>query len=252
MNELTVFKNEKFGSVRVVEIKGEPWFVGKDVAEVLGYTNPNKALTDHCKGVTKRYIPHPQGNGTLEVNTIPESDIYRLIFRSKLPEAERFEDWVVKEILPSIRKHGTYSKPMSQLEMLAEMAKAAVEQEKRLAEHERKLANISMDIEERKKDAELLSKRLNNLNGVDLEGTPRAVLCKMVKAYAIKKGLTFSQAWEDFKSCFNTAYGTNIGLLITNYKRANGITVKITLPEYLEAVNRVDDGIRVADKMLNR
>lgn len=108
MNELKIFENPEFGKVRMMMINNEPYFVGKDVAEMLGYTNTNKALSDHCKGVTKCYIPHPQGNGTLEVNIIPERDVYRLIMRSKLPSAERFEEWVVGEVLPAIRKHGAY------------------------------------------------------------------------------------------------------------------------------------------------
>ena len=108
MNELKIFENPEFGKVRMMVINNEPYFVGKDVAEMLGYTNTNKALSDHCKGVTKCYIPHPQGNSTLEVNIIPERDVYRLIMRSKLPSAERFEEWVVGEVLPSIRKHGAY------------------------------------------------------------------------------------------------------------------------------------------------
>ena len=108
MNELKIFENPEFGKVRMMVINNEPYFVGKDVAEMLGYTNTNKALSDHCKGVTKCYIPHPQGNSTLEVNIIPERDVYRLIMRSKLPSAEKFEEWVVGEVLPSIRKHGAY------------------------------------------------------------------------------------------------------------------------------------------------
>ena len=111
MNELKIFENPEFGKVRMMVINNEPYFVGKDVAEMLGYTNTNKALSDHCKGVTKCYIPHPQGNSTLEVNIIPERDVYRLIMRSKLPSAERFEEWVVGEVLPAIRKTGSYSQP---------------------------------------------------------------------------------------------------------------------------------------------
>lgn len=109
MNEIKIFENAEFGKVRTVIIDGEIWFVGKDVVELLGYTNTSKTLSDHCKGVTKCYIPHPQGNGTLEVNIIPERDLYRLIMRSKLPSAERFEEWVVGDVLPSIRKTGFYS-----------------------------------------------------------------------------------------------------------------------------------------------
>lgn len=89
---------------------GEPWFVAKDVAVVLGYSNPQKAVRDHCKaaipvGVNESFTLDPQ------TVIIPERDVYRLIMRSKLPSAERFEEWVVGEVLPSIRKTGQYIKP---------------------------------------------------------------------------------------------------------------------------------------------
>lgn len=106
-------------AVRVVTINGEPWFVAKDVAEVLGYSNSRKAVRDHCKaakpiGGNESFLPMPVGvneSFTLDpqTNIIPERDVYRLVMRSKLPAAERFEEWVVGEVLPSIRKTGNYS-----------------------------------------------------------------------------------------------------------------------------------------------
>lgn len=92
--------------IRVIDIDGEPWFVASDVAGVLGYSNPRKAIADHCKGVTKRDAP--TSGGIQRISFIPERDVYRLIMRSNMPAAERFEDWVVGEVLPSIRRHGGY------------------------------------------------------------------------------------------------------------------------------------------------
>ena len=109
MSDLSVFAFDS-QAVRVVMVDGEPWFVGKDVAEVLGYTNHNKALGDHCKGVTKRY-PLSTPGGTQELRIISEPDMLRLIVGSKLPAAERFERWVFEEVLPSIRKTGAYVDP---------------------------------------------------------------------------------------------------------------------------------------------
>ena len=107
-NKLEIFASNEFGSLRTLECDGKVMFVASDVAKTLGYTNTSKAISDHCRYVTKRYIPHPQGKGTLEVNFIPEGDVYRLITHSKLPTAERFESWVFDEVLPSIRKTGSY------------------------------------------------------------------------------------------------------------------------------------------------
>ena len=107
MNELQIFNNEEFGSVRTVEIDGKPYFSASDVAAALGYSNPRKAIIDHCKGVTKRDTPTTSGVQT--INFIPEGDIYRLIVSSKLPSAEKFETWVFDEVIPDIRKHGIYA-----------------------------------------------------------------------------------------------------------------------------------------------
>lgn len=109
-NTMQVFNNPEFGELRTVEEGGKIFFVASDVANMLGYKNPRKAVSDHCRCVTKRYVPHPQGKGILEVNAIPEGDVYRLIVSSKLPAAEKFESWVFDEVLPDIRKYGMYAK----------------------------------------------------------------------------------------------------------------------------------------------
>lgn len=107
-NDLSIFSNEEFGSVRVIVQDGKPWFIASDVAKALGYERPNDAVNTHCKKVNKfSYGDSPRG--AQPYNIIPESDVYRLIMRSNLPNAERFQDWVVEEVLPSIRKTGNYS-----------------------------------------------------------------------------------------------------------------------------------------------
>lgn len=106
MNELQIFSNQQFGEIRTLEESGNPLFCGSDVAKALGYTNPNKAINDHCRAITKRDTPI---SGKLQsINFITEGDVYRLITHSKLPAAEEFESWVFDEVLPSIRKHGAY------------------------------------------------------------------------------------------------------------------------------------------------
>ena len=114
-NNLEIFSSNEFGELRTINENGKVMFIASDVAKMLGYTNTSKAISDHCRYVTKRYIPHPQGKGTLEVNFIPEGDVYRLITHSKLPAAEKFESWVFDEVLPSIRKTGSYTaKPLDE------------------------------------------------------------------------------------------------------------------------------------------
>ena len=108
MNTLQVFENPKFGSIRTVEIDGEPWLVGKDVAVALGYEKPTdtvrKRVDEEDRGVSKIETP----SGTQEMTIINESGLYSLILSSKLPSAKKFKRWVTSEVLPSIRKTGGY------------------------------------------------------------------------------------------------------------------------------------------------
>ena len=112
MNELQIFEHPTFGKIRTI-IDGEKiLFHAKDVATALGYSNPSKAIKDHCKGVTKRY--YLSDGGKQLTNFIPEGDIYRLAAKSELPGAEKFESWIFDELLPKIRKTGFYSiRPMT-------------------------------------------------------------------------------------------------------------------------------------------
>ena len=129
MNDLMVFSNDEFGEVRTVEINGEPWFVGKDIADALGYgkgKSLNNAVANHVddedKGVTEMMTP----GGMQQMTIVNESGMYALIFGSKLPSAKKFKRWVTSEVLPSIRKTGEYK------------------QEKNYDEHEK--AKIEIDL----------------------------------------------------------------------------------------------------------
>lgn len=117
--------NFEGAAIRALEIDGEPWFVGKDVAEALGYSDPTTAIRSHCKGVQKLH-PLQTGGGVQEVRILSEPDVLRLIVSSTLPAAERFERWVFEEVLPSIRKTGSYSaRPAATpLKLTTEAAKA--------------------------------------------------------------------------------------------------------------------------------
>ena len=126
--QLQVFNHEQFGDVRIIEEDGRVLFCGKDVAAALGYDSPRKAVRDHCPHGTKRSIGVMTGkkaDGTpamqnVEMTFIPEGDLYRLIVRSKLPAAERFEKWVFDEVLPTIRKTGGYGQPVD-MELLTQV-----------------------------------------------------------------------------------------------------------------------------------
>ncbi|WP_270289399.1 ORF6C domain-containing protein [Enterocloster citroniae] len=120
MNDIKIFNNEEFGQVRTVKIEGKIYFVASDAARALGYEKPANAVAMHCRYTLKQGIPHPQNpDKQIEVNVIPEGDMYRLITHSKLESAERFESWVFDDVLPSIRQNGYYENPNMSTEMKA-------------------------------------------------------------------------------------------------------------------------------------
>lgn len=107
-NEIEIFKNEEFGEIRTLLINDEPWFVGKDVTEILGYSNPSKALSDHVDEEDKLNNKSLSSLGQRGGWIINESGLYSLMLSSKLPNAKKFKRWITSEVLPSIRKHGAY------------------------------------------------------------------------------------------------------------------------------------------------
>lgn len=132
MNNLAIYENEEFGTVRTVVVDGEPWFVGKDVAEALGYSNSRKALLDHVDDEDKGVTNCDTLGGNQNLTIINESGVYALIFGSKLPNAKKFKHWVTSEVLPSIRKTGSYNLPGTYKEALQQLL-IQVEENERLA-----------------------------------------------------------------------------------------------------------------------
>lgn len=111
MNEIKVFENPAFGSIRTLKKDDEPWFVGKDVAEVLGYTDTSQAIRKHVDSEDKGVVEMTTPGGKQRITIINESGLYSLILSSKLPTAKAFKRWITSEVLPSIRKHGAYMTP---------------------------------------------------------------------------------------------------------------------------------------------
>lgn len=107
--EIQIFKNDEFGQVRTTTINGEPWFVGKDVADILGYSNPRDAIAKHVDDDDRNTVAIRDGKGNPNQTIINESGLYALIIGSKLPTAKKFKRWVTSEVLPSIRKTGSYT-----------------------------------------------------------------------------------------------------------------------------------------------
>lgn len=147
MNELQIFNNEEFGSVRTITKDNKTYFVGNDVAKALGYSETAKAIRTHCKGVSEMDIPTNGGVQTMKM--ITEGDIYRLVIKSKLPQAEKFESWVFDNVLPSIRKNGGYIAGQETLSDEELMAKALLVANNKIKERdaiiERQQSKIEAD-----------------------------------------------------------------------------------------------------------
>lgn len=140
MRDILVFSNSEFGNIRTVSIDGGPWFVGKDVAEILGYSNPQKALRDHVDEEDRTMNESFTVNGTMVI-LINESGLYSLILSSKLESAKRFKRWVTSEVLPSIRKNGGYIQGQENLSDNEIIANALVVANRILADREKRLEN---------------------------------------------------------------------------------------------------------------
>ena len=134
MNELQIFNSDEFGEIRTVEINGEPWFVGKDISDALGYQNGSRDIDRHVDEDDRQIASISDGNQNRNAIVINESGIYALVFGSKLESAKRFKHWITSEVLPQIRKTGSYGIAKTPTEMLVLMAQELDKQSKAVLE----------------------------------------------------------------------------------------------------------------------
>lgn len=167
MNELQIFKNEEFGEVRSLNIGGEPWFVGKDVADILRYTNSRKAINDHVDDEDKGVTKCDTLGGKQDLIIINESGLYSLILSSKLPTAKKFKRWVTSEVLPAIRKTGNYQIPTDPMVALKLMFEAQTQTND-------KVEHIQEDVKELK-DNKLLNPGQYNYLGTQIRKRVREI-----------------------------------------------------------------------------
>ena len=176
MNEMQVFQNHEFGSIRTIYKADSIWFVGKDVALALGYVETAQAIRKHIDEEDKGVVDMNTPGGIQQMTIINESGLYSLVLSSKLESAKKFKRWVTAEVLPSIRKTGSYQKTLTPLEILAAQAQALVEQERRTTVLEKEMQDMREIIQLnpsnwREETTKLLNKISYNLNdgitGVD-------------------------------------------------------------------------------------
>lgn len=196
VNELKAFDfNQQ--EIRTLLIDDEPFFVANDVARTLGYANPSKATNDHCKKYLMTW-----GNDSLgrqqPFKVIPESDVYRLIFRSKLPEAEKFEDWVTEEVLPAVRKNGSYVTNMDQEDIMI----ATLETQKEI---KKRLKTVTDDVEGLKSEIDLSRVQKSKLSKLVRKQAMQAVGGKNSNAYKKLYKTAIAEHWREIKNYFEVA-----------------------------------------------
>lgn len=227
MREISIFNSEEFGDIRAIEIDNEPWFVGKDVATALGYSNTRKAIGDHVheddKGVTK----WDTLGGKQDLTIINESGLYALIFGSKLESAKRFKHWVTSEVLPAIRKNGNYNMPMTIEEQLQIVAKGTLEVKEEIKRVDNDLQNLKEDMPLLALECQRIT-RAKNQKVVPLMGGK--------KAPAYKNKSLMHKVYSDVDAQLRREFGVNTYKAI---KRSQcDLAVKIiedyVLPMYLK------------------
>ena len=221
-SQCEIFDHPEFGNLRCIEIDGEPWFGGKDVATALGYSNTRKAVLVHVdaedKGVTKWDTP----GGTQQMTIINESGLYSLIFGSKLEKAKRFKHWVTSEVLPALRKTGSYtisqgqngqSKPMSREYLLAT---AFLESQKVIEENTREIARLSVKCnnlnDQVSQDQEVIDAMTKDVTPAE----KRAVLNRLM---TYKHGAVAGSRWSILYREFEEKYHFNLDIRMKNYNK---------------------------------
>lgn len=208
MQTVQIFKSADFGEIRTLIMDNEPWFVGKDVANILGYSNTRDALSKRVDDEDKGVAKCDTLGGTQDLTIINESGLYGLILGSKLPNAKKFKHWVTSEVLPSIRKNGIYATE-NIINQILENPDLGIEMFTKLKEERAARAKAEQQ-------AALLQNENDLLTQEALEWADRPLINALVRAYG--HGIDdFPQGWRDFKKELLYRYGININARITNH-----------------------------------
>lgn len=237
MNKLQIFNSAEFGEIRTVTIDNEPWFVGKDVALALGYSNASKAVSVHVEEedrILKVLEADSQNGNVVKTQTalINESGLYALIFGSKLDSAKRFKHWVTSEVLPAIRKTGSYQKPMTTAEQIQLLAQGNVELKE-------KIEAVNDDLQEFKRDMPLLALECQKITKAKNQKVVPILGGKDAPAY--KDNSLRQLVYSDIDSQLRREFGVNTYKAIKRNQCDMAIKIinEYELPMYLK--DRIDD-----------
>ena len=232
MNELLIFNSEEFGDIRTVTIDNEPWFVGKDVATALGYKNTADAIGKHIDTDDKLTSQIAIAGQRRDVVVINESGLYALIFGSKLDSAKRFKHWVTSEVLPTIRKTGSYQKPMTTAEQIQLLAQGNVELKE-------KIEAVNDDLQEFKRDMPLLALECQKITKAKNQKVVPILGGKDAPAY--KDNSLRQLVYSDIDAQLRREFGVNTYKAIKRNQCDMAIKIinEYELPMYLK--DRIDD-----------
>lgn len=248
--EVTVFKNlvhPEFGELRTVEIDGETWFVGKDVAAALGYANPTKAAREKVyqedRGVSKIDTP----SGTQQMTIINESGLYSLILSSKLPSAKDFKHWVTSEVLPSIRKNGAYIRNQENMTPAEIVARGLIAAQKIIEEREKEIVHLNNRCG---RLTQTIAEKQDVINAIS-RNVPAPTKRMMLNRVMRRRSPELAQSrWSYLYARFDEIYHKNVKIRMKNYNAEPGHRKCYSILDFIEKVlNMLDELYDLAVKL---
>lgn len=249
--EVTVFKNPvhpEFGNLRTIEIDGEPWFVGKDVAAALGYTKERNALDKHVDkdDALKRGVTDSMGR-TQQMTIINESGLYSLIFSSKLPSAKEFKHWVTSEVLPSIRKNGAYIRNQENMTPAEIVARGLIAAQKIIEEREKEIVHLNNRCG---RLTQTIAEKQDVINAIS-RNVPAPTKRMMLNRVMRRRSPELAQSrWSYLYARFDEIYHKNVKIRMKNYNAEPGHRKCYSILDFIEKVlNMLDELYDLAVKL---
>ena len=249
--EMTVFKNlvhPEFGNLRTIEIDGEPWFVGKDVAAALGYTKERNALDKHVDkdDALKRGVTDSMGR-TQQMTIINESGLYSLILSSKLPSAKEFKHWVTSEVLPSIRKNGAYIRNQENMTPAEIVARGLIAAQKIIEEREKEIVHLNNRCG---RLTQTIAEKQDVINAIS-RNVPAPTKRMMLNRVMRRRSPELAQSrWSYLYARFDEIYHKNVKIRMKNYNAEPGHRKCYSILDFIEKVlNMLDELYDLAVKL---
>lgn len=248
--EVTVFKNlvhPEFGELRTVEIDGEPWFVGKDVAEALGYSNARKAVLVHVDAEDKGVTKWDTLGGTQQMTIINESGLYSLILSSKLPSAKEFKHWVTSEVLPSIRKNGAYIRNQENMTPAEIVARGLIAAQKIIEEREKEIVHLNNRCG---RLTQTIAEKQDVINAIS-RNVPAPTKRMMLNRVMRRRSPELAQSrWSYLYARFDEIYHKNVKIRMKNYNAEPGHRKCSSILDFIDNVlNMLDELYDLAVKL---